>query len=164
MHIHILYYLKAIDLFAKIRHNFVHRDANLLGGIPVPDGDGVVFLDGIKIDRYAVRNANLVCSAISSSDGAGSIPLDIVAHLDFLKQITSCLDKRLLILYEGQNGRLDRGNTGIKLEEGALFATNLVLGISRANQGQDQTINSQRRLNHMRNVFLFGLLIKVFEA
>lgn len=125
--------LEAINLFTEIGHNFVHRDANLLGGIPVSDRDGIVLLDGVKVHGYAVRDANLVRSAISPSDGTGGIPLNVVPLLNTLKQFARCLHKRLLILYKRQNCRLDRRNTGIKLEESSLLSTNLVLGIGRAN-------------------------------
>ena len=57
----------------------VDRHADLLHGIAVADGDGVVF-EGVEVNSYAVWGADFVLAAVTLADGTS----DIIGNLEML--------------------------------------------------------------------------------
>ena len=54
----------------------VRRDTNLLQGIPVPDGDGLI-LRGLAVDGDAERRPRFVLAAVATADRATVVVEDV---------------------------------------------------------------------------------------
>ena len=59
-----------IRLFQDVAFQLANGQTDLLHGIPVPHGDGLV-LQGIEVDGDAQRRADLVLPAVALADLAG---------------------------------------------------------------------------------------------
>src|SRR5689334_8308606 len=94
-----------LDAFADVGGQVGHGDADLLHGIAVPDGDGLI-LQRLEIDRDAKRRADLILPAIEFAD-AGGVVVDGAHLAGRLKRVLDALgegDDLRFVLFERQDG------------------------------------------------------------
>ena len=70
----------------------------MFAGVPVAEGDGTVFFDGIEVDGDAKRGADLVLAAIAAADCAGGVVEDVPAALQFFVKLLRDFDEFWLVL------------------------------------------------------------------
>ena len=86
------------------------------------------------------------------------------ARLQPLMQLLRFGDEQGLVLDEGENGHLDRGQARVELEQRALLAAHLVLAVGRGEHGQHQPVDANRGLDDVRDVLFLELVVKVPAA
>ncbi len=68
------------EFFPEIGRQFGNLHADLVHGVPVPDGDGLIF-QGIKVKGHAIGGAGLVMAAVPFADAAHHIEIDVQSQL-----------------------------------------------------------------------------------
>ena len=149
---------------AEVGGDFVQGDSHLVGGVPIADGDRVILLDGVEVDRDAERGPDLVRAAVPPPDGASGVPLAVPPPAQRVEQVARHLDELRLVLDQRQHGRLDGSDAGVEAEQAPLLAAHFVFGVCRANESKDEAIHPQRRFYAVGHVPFLGLFVKVLEA
>ena len=109
------------ELFGKPCLQLGNRDADLLHGVAVADGHGMVrrgrlVAHGLEVDGDAVRRADLVLAAITLADGTGIVEID---HEFLLQVMVDFLGSRGELLRQRQDGRLVRRKGRVQMQDGA---------------------------------------------
>ncbi len=154
------------DLLFNVSAKLGDRDTNLLHSIAVTDGNTVVaFLgivaDGVEVNGYAERSADLVLTAISLTDRACIVVVNAEVLGKLLVDLGSFVGK---LLGKGKNCNLEGRKEGVETENGSyvvLCLVNDLLVVSVAKHGENGSLNAERGLNDVGNVVLVGLLIEV---
>src|SRR5215204_5760384 len=137
--------------------NSCYRDAFLLHGVPVADGDPLVF-EGVEVYRNAERRPHLVLAAVAAADGAGVVVGDAVVALEVIVELPGDLCDGLL-LCQWEDGGLYGGEAGVKPQDRACFAAYLFLVVGVYEKGECDPIGAGSGLDDVRDVrFARGLV------
>ena len=108
-----------IGLFLDIVDKLCDGQTDLLHGIAIPYGDGLI-LQGVKVNGDAKRSADLVLTAIALTDGAGLVIVHHKALCQHLLNFTGLVAQ--LVLLEGQHGSLEGSKGGMQAQYVAAVA------------------------------------------
>src|SRR5689334_11188278 len=137
------------------------RDADLLQGVAVAEGDGVV-VHRLVVDGDAPGGADLVLAAVALADRAALVELGGEAAAQVLEELTGLL-RHPLLGDQREDGDLDRGQARVQAQDGALPALHLLDLVGVDEEGEGGAVGTGGRLDHVRDVALFGLLVEVLE-
>jgi len=125
--------------------------------------------EGFKIDGDAKRRADLVLTAIATSDGAGFIVKDGEMFTEVLGKSAGFFDQFRFIFEEGKDAGLDGGHPRVETENnagflGAFLIRDFFLGIGFAKEGEGGAVHSGAGLDDVGDEFFASLLVEVFEG
>src|SRR4028118_1029706 len=138
------------------------RDAFLPEGIAVADGYLLV-LDGVEVDSDAEGGACLVLAAVAASDGTGVVVEEAVIPLEVVVELAR-YGRDGFFFREREDGGLSGGDAGVELQDGALLAVYLLLGVGVHEEGEHYPVRSHRGLYDVGVVAVVGGLVYVFEV
>ena len=127
--------LVPVDCLGQVGDNFVHWQPNLFGRITISNRHTCIIFDRFEVNCDAKGHTDLVSSSVPPTDCARRIPRNVPSLLQLLVQVPSHAYERFLVLEQRQHRNFDWGNTGMELQKVALFATNFIFSIGRANNG-----------------------------
>ncbi len=115
------------------------------------------------IDRDTVGCSDRILAAIALSDRIFFIILAVEVEPERVENLARLLRKSVF-LHERQDGQLDRGDAGRKVEHHALFSVFQFLFCVRSGEdGQEHAVQTDRGFDHVRRVALVGLRIEVLD-
>ena len=121
-------------------------------------GGGILIAHGLKVQRDAVRRADLILPAIALADGAGLV----IVHHEVLGKLVVKLHGGAgedLLLAQGQNGCLEGGQRGVEVHDhtniilAVLVLTDNLFIVSVAQNRQYAAFNAQRGLDDIGDIF-----------
>ena len=131
--------------------------------VAVAHGHAAV-LRRVKVERHAIRRADLVLTAVALADGAGLV---IVAH-EALLQLVVELGRGLGELFrQRQHRALERRERRVEVHDDAGVVLGLVhdlLVIRLAQEGERHAVCAERRLDDIGDVVLVFLLIEIVHV
>ena len=139
----------------------IDRHPLLLHRIALAHGGGLV-LEGVGIDRYAKRRADLVHAAVAAADG----PALVVKDPQMWPQILGDLVRDIghaVAFDQRQDRRLDRRNAGMEAHHHALVTLDLLLVVGLDQAGHAGARSPYGGLNHIGHELVAAFLVEVLE-
>ncbi len=148
------------DLAFNISLKLAYGNSYLLHGISVTNGYATVGL-GVKVVGNAKRSTDLVLTAVSLTDGACLVVVNVKILAEVVKYLLCALGKllgkRKHRCLEGSEERMQVKHRSYVV----LFCINDFFVVSVNEECKSYAVSSERRLNYVRNVLFVGLGIEV---
>ena len=138
-------------------------DAGLRGGVAVADSDGVV-LESIEIDDDTFRGADFVLFSVTLTDVAGIVPSDIaVLGFELIEDLLGFIDELGFVLEEWRNAEFVGSEVFGEFENGAgfVFTFDFFFGVGFGQDGEEETLDADRRLDDVWNESTAGVFVTV---
>ena len=139
----------------------VDRHADLLGGVAVTDGDGLV-VEPVEVDGDGQRCADLVLPPVPPADRLGLVVLDDVSLAEGLADFVGHRDQRLLAR-QRQHRHLVRRDPRMQSQDRALLVVDPVLVVRGEEERGHRPGGADRRLDDVRQIALARGLVEVVE-
>ena len=158
------YIISVFKLLFKVSNKLVHVNSFLSHGVSVTDRYAVV-LERIKVKGDAEGSTDLVLSAVSLTD----LTCLVVLNVELLCKLHVKVGSGFLeLLCKRKDSCLYGSKCGVEVHYcsyvGLFAVADLFLVICFAYDSKEQSLNTERRLDYVRNVLLVGLGVEVFHA
>ena len=147
----------------QIADQLVDRHTYLFHGITVTDGNAVIALNGLEVYCDAERCTDLILAAIALADRTGLVIVDREVlcqnRIDLMCLFAQFLGQR-------QDSSLIRCQSRVEVHYHTgvvLLSVHNFFVIRLGNDGQEQTLYAQGRLDNVRDVLGVGLRVEVFQ-
>ena len=159
---------RSINLLFQQSEELSFGDALLSHRVAFAEGESVAFLlDRVEVNGDAPRCADFVLTAVAAPDGARFVVEAWILALELLVELLGAGDELLLVFEERQHGDFDRGDAWAEAENGAclgvaFFVGNLLLGVARGEDGEEDAVEADGGLDDVRDEFLLGGFVEDF--
>ena len=150
-------------LICKVSIQIFNLDSFLFHGITVTDGNAVIALNGLEVYCDAERCTDLILAAIALADRTGLVIVDREVlcqnRIDLMCLFAQFLGQR-------QDSSLIRCQSRVEVHYHTgvvLLSVHNFFVIRLGNDGQEQTLYAQGRLDNVRDVLGVGLRVEVFQ-
>ena len=110
--------MSELHTFFDDAFEFVDADADLLHGVAVAQGDGVVF-QSLEVDGDAARRADFVLTAVAAADGAGVVVEAVPATVEFFENFARFADQFVFVFEQREDGDFVRRDARREAQNGA---------------------------------------------
>src|SRR5699024_4778082 len=157
----------ADQALGEVALHLVQRHPLLGHRVTLPYRHGLI-LEGVEVDRDAVRRADLVLAPVAPADRLRVVELDVPVLAQGGSEVTG-LRRQVLVARQRQHGGLHRCQPWVELQHGplvdpALGVGGLVLGPRVHQEGHQRPREPGRRLDHVRGVALPRRLVEVGQV
>mmetsp|Transcript_104568 Transcript_104568/g.300627 ORF Transcript_104568/g.300627 Transcript_104568/m.300627 type:complete len:362 (+) Transcript_104568:208-1293(+) len=125
----------------------LHSVHHLQRVVAVPNRDGSV-LDGVEVNATAEWRADLVHASVSATDRARLVVEDVeAAAAAQVRELFCLLDVRFLVLQQRHHAQSDGRHARREAQDRPRLATDLVLVVGAAHEGEEEAVDAERRLD-----------------